>query len=156
MEGPPGATGPKGEQGDLGPAPVVRRRSSAFTVVRSSTQTGSPGDVLHFPTAKFNIGNDFDVSTGIFTCKVAGIYSFQFHISFDHNSETVIQLIKDGGQIVSIYRDREAGLDIASNGATLPLSQGDQVWLRFANNRGTVFSNDWEYTSFSGVLVQEM
>ena len=76
-------------------------------------------------TLKLNAGNDFNLALGKFTCSIEGIYSFNFHISFGHNTSPVVSLKKNGVQIVSVYKDAENRLDIASNGAILQLYIGD-------------------------------
>ena len=157
QSGPPGLMGPKGERAEAGPAPI--RQTSAFTVILASSQTGNVGDILLFPTIRSNIGNDFNVATGKFTCRIRGVYLFSFHIMFDDNSgPTRIQLKKDGERIVSVYNDdRDQTYATESNGAILELDVGDEVWLEFVRSSGTVHDNsNNHYTSFSGFLLQEI
>ena len=133
------------------------RQTSAFFVSKTSDQHGEVGNILLFDTKRVNVGNeDFDVSSGIFTCRVRGLYSFNFNIAFI-DSALVIQLTKDGEKICSVYKTLQSGIrDILSNTAILQLEEGDRVWLEFQSSAGTIHSNGWHYTTFSGVLLQEL
>ena len=157
--GTQGPSGPKGERGETpgvaGPAP----QTSAFTVGRTSPQSGNNGDILLFTTTHSNIGADFNVATGKFTCRIPGIYSFSFHIMFVRESPNgQIQLQKNNQGIVSVYHDGDAQTYATeSNGAILQLEVGDEVLLQFVDyHTGEVHDNVSHFTSFSGFLLQAM
>ena len=156
-QGPPGQKGERGATVEGPAASLPPRQTSAFFVSKTSDQNGDVGDILLFDRKRANIGNeDFDVSSGIFTCRIRGLYSFNFNINF-LNSGLVIQLTKDGEKICSVYKELQSGIrDILSNTAILQLEEGDRVWLEFQFNAGTVHSNGWLYTTFSGFLLQEL
>ena len=91
MPGPPGKPGPTGPIGipgepgtsketSRGPIATLRPAKSAFTVTRSSSTSGNPGDIIAFEHAVSNEGNHFDLGLSKFTCQIAGTYVFSYHI----------------------------------------------------------------------------
>lgn len=75
------------------------------------------------------------------------------------STATVIQLTKNGGEgVVSVYSNHmEAGYHTESGGAILALEEGERVWLQFGYNDGVVHGHvDYIFTTFSGVLLQEL
>ncbi|XP_072033199.1 uncharacterized protein [Amphiura filiformis] len=153
--GPPGLPGQPGERGEKGEiSEIPERRKSAFTAVNrqdKAVTTSSPlGDWDHVVVNK---GNDFNQTTGKFTCRVPGIYVFMFSLCDWDANHPIGQLMKNGEALVGTYSNI-GGHDQATNGALVELAEGDQVWIGFGNS-GTVNSNNWKYTTFSGYLLYE-
>lgn len=91
--GPPGPRGPPGdsgrpgftgitsgtartETGDVGPA--LGNTKIAFYVGLKNPHEGY--EVLRFDDVVTNVGNQYDPTTGKFTCQVSGIYYFTYHV----------------------------------------------------------------------------
>ena len=166
LQGPPGKIGPQGEAGLVGSPglPGVKgqkgemgqSRVSAFTAVRSTTySSSSTGQAIPFETMHTNVGEDFDVASGRFTCEIPGIYMFTFNF-LTHTNDPFVTLMKNDDKINSVYRQSETFHDMIGNAAVLQLATGDQVWLRYRYANKAVFSNDELYTTFTGVLLHEM
>uniref|UniRef100_A0A668U589 C1q domain-containing protein n=1 Tax=Oreochromis aureus TaxID=47969 RepID=A0A668U589_OREAU len=103
-----------------------------------------------------NIGNAYKPSTGIFTAPVRGAYHFELHM-FGHGGVAVgAYLYKNEGPVVIAYEHQTAGGELSgSNGASLLLEVGDQVFVRLLNGR-RIYDNDNHHTTFSGHLIFTM
>lgn len=166
LQGPPGKIGPAGIAGLVGPSglpgvkgqkgEIGQSRLSAFSAVRSSSFTpSSAGQALPFEQVHTNAGDDFDAGTGQFTCEVPGIYLFAYSASTNTNSP-VVCLNKNTVRINCVYRSTESRLDVITNTAVLQLSAGDTVWLWCRRSAEVIYSNEYLYTTFSGVVIHEM
>ena len=155
--GQPGLTGQKGDKGDSG-----RTRKSAFTAVKTGSQTGNIGDVVTFDEFPTNINNEFNPSINKFTCVVPGTYFFTYSIGIagQGTQEPVIALKKNNDYVVGAHSRTGSAVagdyDHSSNSAILNLMEGDQVWLGFEWKNGlSIHSNRHKFTTFSGFLLYE-
>ena len=171
FQGPPGKIGPRGVSGDRGSdgrdGPIGFKgekgesghtRKSAFTAIKTRTQTGNIGDVITFQETPTNINNSFSLQSNKFTCQVPGTYVFMFSIGVYHTTDPVIWLVKNGNRVLSVLaRTGGSGdYDHTSNSAILDLQVNDKVWLQFAHHNGRrVHSDSQRYSSFSGFLLYE-
>ncbi|KAL3970653.1 cytochrome CYP [Sarotherodon galilaeus] len=103
-----------------------------------------------------NIGNAYNPSTGIFTAPVRGAYHFELHM-FGHGGVAVgAYLYKNGGLVVIAYEHQTADGELSgSNGASLLLEVGDQVFVRLLDGR-RIYDNDNHHTTFSGHMIFTM
>ncbi|XP_034566187.1 complement C1q tumor necrosis factor-related protein 3-like [Notolabrus celidotus] len=100
-----------------------------------------------------NMGNGYNVGTGVFTAPVAGNYYFYIshHAGGEHRAS--LTLIKNNELIVQTY-DHASTADTADNGsnaAVLQLVRGDRVYVRLGAN-----THVWGgslITTFSGFLL---
>ena len=156
MPGQPGPTGqtgpigPKGEtgsQGEKGEASSVGR--ALFSAYRSSG--GHFDGIVTFDVVDIDKENQLDKESGIFKCKVPGVYLF----SLSGEATT------DGTDYVSVYVNNDFKFIIAdtdkSNYAnlsyswTLKLSLDDQVQLKVAT--GKMYASPTERVYFTGLLI---
>ena len=148
--GPPGNPGVKGEKGE-----VATIRHSSFTVVKTASQTGSVGDIVTFDEETTNIGEDFNLAQGKFTCEIPGAYVFSFTVMVFAGSAG-ISLVKNGDIVVGTYtRNGNNYIDQATVMAVLQLQSGDQVWMKYSH-RGRIYTESYKFSSFSGFLLHEM
>ena len=166
LQGPPGKIGPQGEAGLVGSPglPGVKgqkgemgqSRVSAFTAVRSTSyQSSSTGQAVPFETMHTNVGEDFDVASGRFTCEIPGIYMFTYNF-LTSTGDPFVTLMKNDEKINSAYRDSESFNDMIGNAAVLQLANGEQVWLQYRYANKQIHSNGNIYTTFTGVLIHEI
>ena len=149
--GSPGTPGVKGQKGEMG-----QSRLSAFSAVRNTTFTPSTGQALPFEQVHTNVGDDFDTTSGRFTCEIPGIYLFTYNIGTNTNGP-LIYLMKNNVHINGVYRADENLIDIVSNTAVLQLVAGDQIWLKCVYSTHKIYSNKYHlYTTFSGVIIHEI
>uniref|UniRef100_A0A3B3X3Q3 C1q domain-containing protein n=1 Tax=Poecilia mexicana TaxID=48701 RepID=A0A3B3X3Q3_9TELE len=95
----------------------------------------------------------FNVGTGIFTAPVKGVYYFSFSGHNISSKPMGLQLMKNGQQMVTVY-NHVAGRrhETATNGMTLQLEVGDQVYMRLFQNTW-VFDNENDHSTFIGHLL---
>ena len=93
-----------------------------------------------------------NLTTGIFTAPLKGIYSFKFQCSII-NDNTAIPLYHND-RIVSTSHISDALYDSAGPSATLALEIGDTVAAYMV--RGTIFSDIYNHIHFTGSLLEQL
>uniref|UniRef100_A0A2K5L4I9 C1q domain-containing protein n=1 Tax=Cercocebus atys TaxID=9531 RepID=A0A2K5L4I9_CERAT len=174
--GPIGKPGPKGEAGSMGPQgePGVRGirgwkgdrgekgkmgetlvlPKSAFTVGLTVLSKFPSSDVpIKFDKIPYNKFNHYDIATGKFTCHIAGVYYFTYHITvFSRNVQ--VSLVKNGVKILHTKDAYMSSEDQASGGIVLQLKLGDEVWLQVTGGeRFNGLFADEDDTTFTGFLL---
>uniref|UniRef100_A0A3B3UT00 C1q domain-containing protein n=1 Tax=Poecilia latipinna TaxID=48699 RepID=A0A3B3UT00_9TELE len=89
----------------------------------------------------------------IFTAPVRGVYYFSFS-GHNHSSKPMgLQLMKNGGYVVTSYNHAAGNhYEAATNGMTLQLEVGDQVYMRLVQNTW-IFDNMHNLSTFIGLLL---
>ena len=157
LDGERGADGLKGSKGEPGGGTTEVRRS-AFSVFKSSSQTGNTNDVVTFEREESNVGSHFSMSTDKFTCQIPGTYVFMFTIFVEYDSQDpCIVLVVDNRLIARADIDTASDRSTHnhrqhSNSAIVQLSTGTEVWLKFCRG-DEVCGVSGKYTSFSGFLL---
>ncbi|XP_043914872.1 C1q-related factor-like isoform X2 [Protopterus annectens] len=90
-----------------------------------------------FDNVLVNYGNGYNKQTGIFTCTIPGVYTFNYSLLPKMDSgDTALLLIKNGDKINYIHSINTAGnAQTASLNAVLHLSVGDRVWVQLQQGR---------------------
>ncbi|XP_037656240.1 complement C1q and tumor necrosis factor-related protein 9A isoform X1 [Choloepus didactylus] len=133
-QGEPGARGmrgwkgDRGEKGKIGETPIPPK--SAFTVGLTVLSKFPSSDVpIKFDRILYNEFNHYNVATGKFTCHIAGVYYFTYHITvFSRNVQ--VSLVKNGVKVLHTKDGYMSSEDQASGGIILELKLGDEVWLQ--------------------------
>ncbi|XP_034546079.1 uncharacterized protein LOC117817461 [Notolabrus celidotus] len=170
-----GAMGPKGYQGNLGaagragsaglPGPIgkkigqgyqaLQQASSAFSVIRTETSYPGLNQKVTFQTAVVNNPGDFDRATGQFTCRIPGVYYFNFHSVA--KVSICLYIASDALTNKLGFCDYNRNNDqVLSGGVVLELTANQKVWLESFRDQQTnteVRDNREKQIIFNGFLV---
>uniref|UniRef100_UPI0037E80719 complement C1q-like protein 4 n=1 Tax=Semicossyphus pulcher TaxID=241346 RepID=UPI0037E80719 len=95
----------------------------------------------------------FNPATGIFTAPVRGVYYFSFSGHNGSSKPMGLRLMKNGEQMVTVFNHAAGNRpETATNGMTLQLEVGDQVYMRLRPDTW-IFDNLNNHSTFIGHLL---
>ncbi|KAM4886083.1 complement C1q subcomponent subunit C [Sylvia borin] len=152
--GIPGAPGLPGEEGYTGPPGPVgsleQQLQSAFSVTRQTSQYPVKNVPVVFNNVITNTNNDYDTTSGKFTCRHPGVYYFVFHSS--HTANLCVILHKNQRKMASFCDHKTNSMQVSSGGTLLHLAAADEVWLGVNDYSGMVGIANSD-SIFSGFLL---
>ncbi|XP_066221918.1 complement C1q and tumor necrosis factor-related protein 9A isoform X2 [Saccopteryx leptura] len=148
-----GWKGDRGEKGKIGETPALPR--SAFTMgLTVLSKFPASGVPIKFDRILYNEFNHYDITTGKFTCHIAGVYYFTYHITvFSRNVQ--VSLVKNGVKVLHTKDGYTSSEDQASGGTVLQLTLGDEVWMQVTGGEkfNGLFADEDDDTTFTGFLL---
>ena len=107
--------------------------------------------MLIFPETKLNIGNDYDTTTGQFTCRYPGIYVFSVNLyCSDAGNRVKCHIMKNRGT-VSFANTPSFAKWLEGSGSTIVhLELGDKVYVGSCVGADNILDR----TTFNGFLLQ--
>nr|QEG99569.1 complement 1q-like 3 [Tachysurus fulvidraco] len=151
--GPPGKAGPPGMPGPKGEGCFTKKPVAFYAALKEDF---GKEDILKFSTVMTNLGGRYDASTGTFTCNVAGVYYFSFHIVKNGLSLRADLTLNDHQIVASAVAVDALHTDTASNSAVLELKDGDRVYVRLNKSHSTFKDTQNLFSTFSGHLLYEL
>ncbi len=130
----------------------VKTKSVHFYVQRDS-EFDTAGAVIPFKSARLNEANAFNLTSGIFTAPVPGIYHFQFTGLKRWNADVSVFIQLNGNNIGETYSSFSGTHESLSLSSSLRLVENDKVNLLLKS--GTLYDSISGLTHFSGWLVKE-
>ncbi|XP_072041669.1 uncharacterized protein [Amphiura filiformis] len=131
-KGDKGDTG-KGTKGDAG-TPYVPPPLSMFTATLTSSLHVSSGyQTVAFNSVKMNAGNDYSATSGFFTCRIPGMYSFSVtvlsHPQYDLNIYLMRNEVQEARAYYNYMSDK-SGYSTIGHSIVLDLEEGDEIYIR--------------------------
>lgn len=127
----------------------------AFHVVRSSSMSAS--GVVTYNAAKFNIGSHMNISTGLFTAPISGIYLFTFQCIYESANGFADVYAKLNGTVDSgVWSLRPQNpqqttfSSLPSASILLQLTADDTLGI---NSTSALYSDGNQWVRFSGCLI---
>ncbi|XP_060772066.1 complement C1q-like protein 3 [Neoarius graeffei] len=151
--GPPGKAGPPGPPGPQGQGYLAKGPVAFYAALKEDF---GKEDILKFRTVMTNLGDRYDSSTGTFTCKLAGVYHFSYHIVKNGLSVRADLVLNDHKIVASAVAVDALHTDTASNSAVLQLRDGDRVYVRLNKSDSTFKDTQNLFSTFSGHLLYEL
>lgn len=141
---------------------ITYPNQTRFLVNRSGSQTGFDGStyttVVLWNNAIYNIGNNFNTTTGLFTAPVTGFYGFAFSVySADSTSQDQTWWVINGARGRSPALTAAIGSGTQSGGGfdVIRLIAGDTVGIHpyMGNASGKTITDNYEHTWWRGVFL---
>ena len=136
---------------------ISERQQYAFFATVSSNKANLPkNSVLVFDQASLNVGRAYDKTTGKFTCKVDGLYTFSWTTMSNINNDFSSVLITSGRRVAEQVVDNDSTDDGLSSSSTVivRMRKGEQTWIRVV--KGDFLKATWHSVSvsmFSGFKI---
>jgi hypothetical protein len=134
---------------------------TAFSVTKPDSYSTINGiEKLNFSSAIYKIGNDFNISTGTYTCSTPGVYHFSATLVKKRDTSRVdlvyCKLYKNTQSLIHIGvdptdDDTDKGHAAITQYIVIKLDAGDTVYLDACNNPPSTYME--HLTSFSGFLL---
>ncbi|KAJ8311480.1 hypothetical protein KUTeg_010835 [Tegillarca granosa] len=129
-----------------------KSRKIAFVAELKTGKTFTPGTKIVFETAKFNKGQGYNTSDGIFYAPADGLYLFSAFIIAEAKGYHAQILKNDGVKDVPVgymYTHDNNAWGSASTTIVASLKRGDKVWV---NSFDKSLISNW--STFSGSLIR--
>ncbi|XP_060897814.1 complement C1q subcomponent subunit C-like [Labrus mixtus] len=173
--GSQGDMGPKGYSGNLGaagypgtagrPGPNGRsvgqgqhshqQTQSAFSVMRTETSYPAYNQIVTYQMTVVNNPGHFNPAMGVFTCRIAGVYYFNFHSAA--KVSICLNIASDALTNKLGFCDYNKNYDqVLSGGVVLELTVGQKVWLESFRDQQTATDsqdNREKQIIFNGFLL---
>ncbi|KAH9509930.1 Complement C1q-like protein 4 [Bulinus truncatus] len=131
---------------------ICNTKKIYFSVGINSKKVVPKNDFVKYDTVFTNIGNGYNILTGIFTCPMEGIYVFLVGVLSDRNKYVGLDLYQNTDYKMSVFARENNGYCSTGNSVILHLKLGDQVYLK-AKDSSDLYGKPLDIVNtFSGCL----
>ena len=111
--------------------------------------------VIIFDKTFINEGAGYDISTGIFTAPVGGLYQFLVHTCARFNKYTYIGLVLEGKVIAAGVNYDKDHYTCSAVGAVVRVRSGGKVWVKatWYSSNYMLYKGTYWMNTFSGILI---
>ncbi|XP_058843334.1 complement C1q tumor necrosis factor-related protein 7-like [Acipenser ruthenus] len=114
---------------------------SAFTYRFNELRNYQCCQPIRFNIPIYNEGGDYNPGTGVFTCRLPGLYYFTFQTQV-YNMDLYIKMVHNGHTYLEWFDRYIAPDEDNASGATLiPLQRGDTVYLEMHQGKNGMWGN---------------
>jgi len=130
----------------------------AVRVISPTENTYSAGRIIKFSTVQLNVGNAYDVNSGVFTAPVSGLYLFTAQLCGHKGNHFYMEIVKNGNALQRSMVVHSGSFQCCNADTVDVLAQGDTVSLKTPTSASTTIilredQNTW--SSFTGALLRE-
>ena len=109
-----------------------------------------------FDQASLNVGEAYDTTTGKFTCKVDGLYTFSWTTASEAEKDFTSVLITSGRRVAGQLVDNDETGDVLSSSSTVivRMREGERTWISV--HEGDYLRDRWKsvlVSMFSGFKI---
>lgn len=129
---------------------------AAFTALMDHVILSQPQNTpVVFNKVINNEGNAYDSQTGKFTAPQDGIYLFSYSMHVNRDTQSFLQLVHNGVQVVGSVTESTADYHDTQGGSTAVISLfvGDQVWVEVFHDEHDRLEGKYGGTSFTGAWI---
>ncbi|CAG2197333.1 C1QL [Mytilus edulis] len=135
-----------------------RLKYAFFTHFSSSKSNLKENTIVIFDVVPLNIGSAYDGTTGKFTCKEDGIYTFSWTTLSNSNTDFTSALVVDGTPIASNAVDNDETGDALTGSISVivKMTKGQEAWIKAVGSQGIMYMHHGQiiYPSvFSGFKI---
>ncbi|XP_045176575.2 complement C1q-like protein 4 [Mercenaria mercenaria] len=134
---------------------VLSEKQVAFSAYLTGDMTSVPSHrIIIFNEVQTNVGDAYNGKTGIFVCRIPGVYVFYWVTTNKNRNYMDSELVVNGNERSHAFSDSGDHDDysVASNVVTTELRFGDQVWIRSGTWHNGNLAGE-RRTSFSGWIL---
>ncbi|KAH9492054.1 Complement C1q-like protein 3 [Bulinus truncatus] len=133
--------------------PDAQVEKVAFSAGLSKSVTWIDGETIVLDRVFTNIGDGYDLNTGIFTSPTAGIYVFYVNILTQQTKRVLLRLYQNNEYKLSLYERDSTYFGSTAMSIVLELKQQDTVYLKSLKDSYMYGAEDDIYTTFTGFLL---
>lgn len=116
-----------------------------FTHLSSDKSNLKKGTIVIFDVVPLNIGGAYDGTTGKFTCKEDGIYTFSWTTLSNTKKDFTSALVVDGTPIATNVVDNDQTKDTMTGSITVivKMTKGQEAWIKFVEPSKNYLESSW-------------
>ncbi|XP_052081375.1 collagen alpha-2(VIII) chain-like [Mytilus californianus] len=132
---------------------MKQKETPAFSVYRDAPQSLSPSTIVKFNRVWTNNLKGYDVTTGIFTAPMAGLYHFSAVVMSESGKSLFLHLWHNDSKMTGSFITGD-GYKTGTFDVVLNVKKRDRIYIRCRNNTSQkIYSDSDNYSTFSGYLI---